>query len=102
MNKSISEELDNVLVPALWAFRAYGNQNGFKDHNKYAEEEIEKIKSFLRSKLLEVSESIVPERATERNTNKVSDTWELHGEAEVNGWNACVSQIADNIEKLNT
>ncbi len=59
MTKSISEKLENVLLSALWAFRAYGNQNGFKDQNKYAEVEIEKIKAFIQSK---ISEAIAAER----------------------------------------
>lgn len=61
---------------------------------------LREAKEFLRSKLLEVAKSIVPERATERNNCKVSETWELHGVEEIDGWNACVSQISDNIEKL--
>ena len=84
--KEIEEEFEKKLVTE-WV-----NQIDLDDINE--------AKKFLHSKLLEVAESIVPERATERNTNKVSETWTLHGEAEVDGWNACVSQISDNIEKM--
>lgn len=38
--------LDNLLNDAMWAFLAYGRQQGFKDHVAYANEQIASIKRF--------------------------------------------------------
>lgn len=95
--KEIEEEFDERFVRKQYPFLG-----GQRNHWKYDDEMkmIDEVKSFIQSKIIEVAKSIVPERATERNNCKVSETWELHGVEEIDGWNACVSQISDNIEKL--
>lgn len=45
--KDWEEEAESKLIGARYAFLTYGRTQGFKDHIKYAKEEIENIKSFI-------------------------------------------------------
>ena len=47
LKDEIFEEAHKILNNAKWAFRSYGNQQGFKDQNAYAENEIREIVKFI-------------------------------------------------------
>ena len=41
------DRINSKLESAKWAFLAYGNQQGFKNHIKYADSEIAELKQFI-------------------------------------------------------
>jgi len=43
------EKLNKGLETARWAFLAYGNKIGFKDQDKFADEEVAKVESLVKS-----------------------------------------------------
>ena len=57
--KKTLDRFDEILDSAKWAFRVYGNQNGFKDQNKYADEEINKIKQFITEEIKLATEEML-------------------------------------------
>jgi predicted KAP-like P-loop ATPase len=55
--------MKEILTSAEWSFKAYGNQNGFKDQNKYATGEIDNIKKYISEEL----EKLISSKSSDYN-----------------------------------
>jgi hypothetical protein len=85
------DEFDKKIESAKWAFRSYGNSQGFKDQNQYAEDECKKLKHFIIQSHINYLEGEI-----ERTTKMKKQLSKPHLEAgdwdmlQGNGYNICI------------